>query len=601
MTSAREELLREEALLTAERLAAAVGNPVLAYAFHYHRNDRGDPLSFLGRPWLLALYMLWGASPAKGSDVAIMKATQVGVSEWAIVLSWAWCGELGLRLMYVLPRDEDRTAFYAMRIKKPLRHTPRYQALTKQTAFDSRSEYLMSIGRGFFRLTASNAPASFVSTPLDAYVIDEIDQCDQANIQLAEDRLSWPDSLKVRIRIGNPTIDHFGIAGLFESGTKHRWHVLCDTCGRAQAPDFFLHVVAEAKDGSWRVRDEERAGNPNLGDLRMVCECGGFLDRTGVGAWIAEHPERERRSFQVPKTIDGAVPLRGIVREFLEAEDDPKKLQRFWNSVLGLPYAPKGAKLTKALVLSRRFAYRDLHPDLWGQVRTMGIDVGSPHTVVVSDIPEGQDLDRLLISLGKKELAAQHGPAFDLRLDAAAVPKKVRPLRRLIYAGKAKTLLQVDELVKRFRPRCICIDALPEVEAVKGARERWGKLIGGKTRVWRVEYLHDNLRDVGVDYVEGLARVDRTTLLDMSVRDWTDGWRIVPSDVELLARGRFMDEVCEPTRVQEENSRGVPVFRWTKSDKADHFFHAEGYDRLALELCRLGGISVSDQDVFSGL
>lgn len=600
----RQELeagaLAAERALTAERLRLGLGNPVLTYALHYHRNDRGDRLSFSGRPWLLALYEMWGAEPPRGADVVFQKATQVGISEHMLVLAWAWCGELGYRLMYVLPRDEDRTAFYAMRVKKPLRHTPRYQSLTRQTSFDSRSEYLMSIGRGFFRLAASNAEASFVSVPLDAYILDELDQCDQTNVLMAEDRLAWADSRKVRIRVGNPTVSDFGISALYEGSSKHRWCLTCPSCGKEDELDFFRHVVKEKPGGGWEPLDEDRAAAPAEGDLRAMCEeCGAPLDR-GAGRWLAQHPERSRRGFHISKLIDGATPLRGIVEQHAAAQDDPKLLQRFYNAVLGLPYTPAGGKLTLALIKSRRFRYADLGSRLWAPVRTMGIDVGSPSKVVVSDLVEGAQRRQIEEALGRPWKRLERGPAHDPQLDKAPEEEqRPRALRRLLGAWEVRNLREVDRLVERFRPRCICIDALPEIEAVVAARKRWGRLIGGEGRVWRVQYLFDQVREIGLDHSSGLAKIDRTYLLDLSARDWQEGYRICPMDVEELVRGAYCQELIVPTRVEEETSRGIPVFRWTKGK--DHFFHADAYDRLAAELCRHGLVTSEQSRAFEGL
>ncbi len=593
------ELALNAALLAADRAQVAAKSPVLCYAMGFHRNDRGERLSFVNRRWLYDLYRAWGKEPQKETDVVFMKATQVGVTEMMLVLAWSWCGELGYRLMYVLPREEDRSTFYAMRVRKPLRHTPHYQALTKQTQFDSRSEYLLSIGRGSFRLAGSNAPATFVSVPLDAYVIDEIDRCNQDNILLAEDRLSWPDSRKVRIRVGNPTVSGFGISRLFESGSQHRWHVRCQACQEWIAADFFSHAVKEVTPGTFVARDEERANRPEAGDLRLVCACGGFLDRSGEGCWIARFPSRTRQSFHIGKLIDAAVSVRSLVERFFEAEQEPASLQRFWNSDLGLPYEPRGGKLTVATIRSRRFQYRDLPQSLWGPTRTMGIDVGSPHTVVVSDLPAGEQLHRILVAMGRVEALRERGPAFDPRIDPAPAKKRLPGVRRLLWAGKVKHLPDIDDLVRRYRPRCICIDAFPEVEAVVAARVRWGKILGSRHRIWRVQYLFDQLTDVGLDYGEGIAKVDRTHLLDLQVRDWMEGWRVVPQDVEELAKGAYVEELLVPTRVQEENARGIPVAKWTKGK--DHFFHAEAYDRLAADLVQRGGLRTLDADILSGL
>jgi len=548
-------------------------NPVLLYALNYHRTDRGDPLVFAGRPWLLALYEMWGKAPPKRTRVVFMKATQTGISELLVVLSWAWTAELGYRILYVLPRIEDRAKFYGLRFKKPMAHVPRYASLTRQSAADSASEYLTTIGPGARILAGSNSTASFTSVPVDAAIVDEWDECDQDNLAMVPERMDWPDSRKVEIDVGNPTVTDFGIHALHEAGSQHAWHVRCTGCEWTGPLDFFTHVVAET-DGEYVVRDAERWGKPKAGDVRAICEeCGSELDRYGGGEWVPKYPDRTIRSFHMSKLFDGSSTLRVLLDDprtgFFACLGNGARLQRFYNSKLGIPYTPPGGKITRALVRSCRFRYTDLPRRLWSPTRTMGIDVGSPHTVVVSDLPDPAGFKR----------------KPDVRL------------RRLIWAGKVHSLGGIDALVRRFKPRCICIDALPEVEAVIEARKRWGAIIGSLNRIWRVQYLWDRIEEVGLDHRKGLAKVDRTLILDRMVADWRDGRRIVPLDVEDLANGEYVAELQVPTRVVEEGARGEPVFRWSKGK--DHSFHAEGYDRLAAELCRLGAVS-GDQKGWAG-
>lgn len=567
MTEAHTLVRKAQRALFTERLRLGSEHPVLRYATSFHRTDRGEPLSFAGRLWLLALYEMWGKQPPRGAHVAFMKSTQTGISEHLVVLSWAWPAELGYRILYVLPRIEDRSKFYAMRFKKPMAHVPRYINLTKRSAQDSASEYLTTIGNGTRVLAGSNSTASFTSVPIDVVIIDEWDECDQANLAMAPERMTWSGSRRVEIDVGNPTVTGFGIHQLYDAGSQHTWRVACRTCRKSTALDFFAHVVEEQEDGSYVVRDQERWKAPKLGDVRALCHhCGGELDRLGPGRWVAKFPKRNLRSFHISKLFDGATPLREILGHerngFFAVLEDANRLRRFYNSVLGLPYTPPGAKLTLPLIRSRRFGYlHDRLPErLWAKTRTMGIDVGSPHKVVVSDLPSPKQLK-----------------------------KKTGVFRRLLGAYEVRSLKLIDELVRRYKPACICIDSKPEVEAVIEARRRWGRILGSAHSVWRVDYRWDRIEDVTLKHGEGLALVDRTLILDRSVQDWRQGRRIVPKDVEAILHGVYVAELQVPTRVQEEGSRGEPVYRWSKGK--DHFFHADGYDRLAAELCRLGTVS----------
>lgn len=566
------------AALTAERLRLAETSAVLRYALLYHRTDRGDPLTFAGREWLLALYEMWGSEPPRRLRVSMMKATQVGISEELVVLCWAWAGELGARILYVLPRTEDRQAFYSARLKKPIEHVARYRALTRRTRTDALSVYLMSIGRGSLSLAGSNSTASFTSKPADVVIVDELDECNQANLEMAEERTSHADSWKILIDVANPTVSDFGISARFEAGCRYRWHVECSACGVLAPLDWFAHFVEKTKEGLYRLRDRERARRPNGPEPRAVCaSCGEPFDRLGAGEWKADEPENPIRTFHISKLHDSGKTVWELWRRFERGLSNADAMRRFWNSDLGLPFAAEGSKLDRVLIRSRRYRYRKLERNLWEPVRTMGIDVGSPHKVVVSDLCDPDKYGLVPKASSSEDLEDQRRR------------RRERPVRRLIHVAEPRSLREIDDLVRRFRPRAICIDARPEVEAVIEARKRWGRILGSKRRIWRVEYLADRVDDAQTDPRSGIAKVDRTLLLDRSVSDWVDGFRVVPQDVEGLAGGRYVSELCVPTRVQEEGPRKIAVFRWTKG--VDHFFHADGYDRLASEMVRRGAVS----------
>lgn len=197
--------------------------PIQYYALKYHRTHKFKPLEFDQHKYLKQIYF-------DNSDyIVVIKSTQNGISEWALSRS---IGEAmtGRSVFYVFPTDKLVYRFVRNRFDKTMDATPFYQAQIKTGKVkNTDSMSLKHLGAGAIAFVGSNSSSAFAEFPADTVLIDELDYCDQENIKMAWERLSQAEH-KHEIKIGNPTIEGYGVDKEFADTCKYEWFLTCQ-CG----------------------------------------------------------------------------------------------------------------------------------------------------------------------------------------------------------------------------------------------------------------------------------------------------------------------------------------------------------------------------------
>ncbi|KKK75470.1 hypothetical protein LCGC14_2873410, partial [marine sediment metagenome] len=185
--------------------------PKLGIAMHYHVNVHNKPMRFDDRyRFLRALYQ------DLPTNLAMEKAVQCGATELFVVSALEEAAK-GLRILYVQPNFDLRNKFVKDRLDRLLRFVPYYYYLLTHALGTSSNTGMKHFGAGLLNFVGSNTPGELVSYPADSLYVDEVDQCDQKNLELAPDRLDASD-YKYDRQIGNPSIENWGIdAGYQES------------------------------------------------------------------------------------------------------------------------------------------------------------------------------------------------------------------------------------------------------------------------------------------------------------------------------------------------------------------------------------------------
>jgi hypothetical protein len=507
-----------------------------------HRTTRNGPMSFHRRPYLLPLYR------DRSAQRVIRKSVQCGISE-LLIIDALESAERGLACLYVMPSQAKRDQFVANRVSKLIARSPGYRRRLGEAAGGANNLALKHFGQGVISFVGSNAESEFIEFPADLVIVDEFDRCCQEHLPLVRDRLAASPH-KLAVFAGTPTFEDYAISKQYEASDAREWHLACPACGRRQPVNFFDQLVRqtgeqeyELLDREWAARHQDGPGRPPQpgDDLRLCCvQCRRPLDRLAQGEWVARHPGREVVGYQISQLFVPTVSLASIWADWQKAQADDFERQRFYNSVLGLPYTAPGRGLTLGELLACADPYA---LPAGAQRTTMGVDVGDWFHVRTSDHPQ---------------------PG----------------VRRAVFIGRVRTLAELDDLLARYDVQCCVVDAQPEARLVREWQQRHPR-----GRLWRCLYTDDDLRDLRRDAAEGLVRVARTPSLDAATDAIRQGRNRLPRNVATLDGGDFVAQMTAPIRHLVTDARGNRRYVWSKP-AADHYRHADNYDWLAGQLWR---------------
>jgi hypothetical protein len=528
-----------ERLLRQSRIDLALAEkritpPAWWMATNHHRTHRGMPLDFTRHCYLVDLYQ------DGHGDIRIRKSTQSGVSEFEWCWAMAKCDD-GQSVFWVFPTETIRNQLVHDRFDRTVAYTEYYADLAQAAKRGRRQKEaadavsLKQFGRGSIALVPSNSVVSFKSFSADCAIVDELDQCDAENLPMIEDRMAH--SLhRDKLRVGNPTIAGFGIDALYAESDQCEWKIKCEHCGTWQTPDWFANVSLEISEGRYeprlRVADQ----------IALACaspDCGKPLDRFASGEWVAAYPGRTgARGYHISQLFSGSVSLGEMWAAFERGQSNETERQRFYNSVLGLPYVAEGSKLTEARLLK---ATGDYARQSVGEKCFLGVDVGTLLHVCVID--EGG---------------------------------------RMVQAQTARQFSEIDELMGSFGAALCVVDMLPETREARQFADRHP----GKVLLCQF-VASEQVKDFAVEYSTRIVKAHRTQTLDDSHAALLSGKATLPQDAATIKN--FYPQMMAPTRVFDEKRQ---TFRWLEGGQPDHYRHAFNYAWLARSIRTRHGAGV---------
>ncbi len=514
--------------------------PRLWLAKFHHVNVHNKPMQFEDKyRFLVPLYRM------EQREICIEKSVQCGASELMIVSALHEASS-GLRILYVMPNIDLRGKFVKDRLDRLLKAVPHYAMQLKTALGDSTSIGLKHFGRGLLNFVGSNSTAEFVSYPADSLYIDEVDKCNQINLEMAPDRLDASE-YKYKRYIGNPSVQNWGIDSHWEESTQGEWIVKCKSCMHEQTLNFFKNVIVKTGEIAFDVLDRED------GMVYAVCQkCGARLDRMKKGKWVHAYPDRDKKGFRINQLFSANVTLESLVKQYGKAVGSAKKLQIFINSKLGLPFSSSENKITYDLLKKAEtkqiYSLNSVNTLTFKRVY-VGIDVGTYYHVVVRGT-----------------------------LDNG--------MRKLIDVRKIEVTQHLVNYLKKLRNiKFIVIDEMPEIREVEKIKKQVKKTYSCLYRMGRTIL---DLRKAREEWrVEKRISIDRTFILDEVKADFARQQMINPVDAadiyneDLEDFGEYYQNLLSSTRIFVETAgQNRGKFEWRESGP-DHFLHAEAYCKLA--------------------
>lgn len=236
---------------------------------------------------------------------------------------------------------------------------------------------------GVLLITGANSATGLRSMPIRYLFLDEVDSYpgdvdgEGDPVQLAEKRTTTFARRKIFL-VSTPTIrDVSRIEKEYEASDKRRFYVPCPHCGNMD----------------WMRWANVKWDNDDPRTARLACEaCGSLIDEHHknqmmiAGEWRATAPGNGTAGFHLSSLYSplGWKSWADIVREFLEAKNDPPLLKAWVNTVLGETWEETySAKIGAEAVSERAEDYSLLTVPDGGLLLTAGVDVQDNRLAVV--------------------------------------------------------------------------------------------------------------------------------------------------------------------------------------------------------------------------
>lgn len=526
--------LRKKAISTPSKWAEA--NRIMGMPFP-------GPWQFVHHPWLREMH-----DSTAQSNVG-QKAAQMGYTETMLNLTFYNIDILRRDCLYVLPaKTPDATDFSASRFGPALELSDYLSSLFS----DVQNIGHKRAGAVNLYIRGSKSRAGLKSVPAGFLVLDEVDEMDQENIPLAEERQSGQVS-RQDWKISTPTIDGVGINKYFMQSTQEHFFFPCPACSR-QIELLWPDSI---------VRTSDDPNHPDLKKTHLICtQCKAVLPHSekqvflNRGKWVPSKQDTDVRGFYINQLYSPAVEPYKVASLYLKSLADQAAEQEFFNSKLGQTHIVDGARITDD-VFNKCISSHKKHVEggypVTGRLITMGIDVGRwlhweiDEWWLSPDCPYGD-------------------------LNTYAVPK-------VIAFGKVPSFSDLDNLIYQFGVHFSVIDANPERrKAYEFVQKHYGRskmCFYGKGGTGRTI--------IPTPEQDQAITVDRTSWLDMSLGRFQRGHAgiLLPADVDLEYRENLKNQVRIYLKDPDGNAIGKYV---TPANAADHYGHARNYAEIALPL-----------------
>lgn len=430
------------------------------------------------------------------------------------------------------PASSQLQDFTQARLDPVFQHS-KYLQEVYQTASDGVQKIeLKKIGKGHIYFRGSQNEKQIISIDADAIFLDERDRFLPASVPFIDKR-TLASSLRWRRELSTPTKPGFGIHAAYLESDQRVWQVCCPKCGLWQEINFFKNIDHKTFEIHCAKED-----------------CDGQLERLSPGRWHALRPEKsnECHGYKVSGLYNPRRSVKEIVDDYYKALNNSiSDLEQFYNQTLGEPFSVDGQKLSPEDIDGCKADY-SMPVQIKGCYA--GADVGSVINMVVS-------------------YPYSNGKA------------------RIVWTGTVNHFFgpsdSVESVIEKFDIKLLVIDKFPEQRKVAELVEKF------PGRVYAATYPTKNFtidQYIMWDDVVKEVKLDRTISLDYLVNDIQNKKTELPANISMV--DNFYEQMCSSVRITIKNERtGAVLAKWVE-EKADHYFHAANYDRIARTKAHVG-------------
>jgi len=344
-----------------------------------------------------------------GQVVIVEKAAQKGVTELMLRIQFYLCRQ-GFSSAYFLSSLRFLRLQVQRRVEPLIRANPILQkALVEGAERELLGEeeeveglpkkyrlrdnlYLKRLWDGWLLYMPVQSEADVRMFPLDAIFVDEVETLNPTLTDALQERL-YHSPLKWERWFSQPTVAGYGIDERFAMTDQRYWHLRCPKCKQWFAMEENFPKVLMATVGGKSVLwgdDWDATTFDRRWQFSYCCPfCQSLIPNplSLEKQWVAKYPERDAHGYHLTQLYSATMTATDVARLWHQAQFSLRRKERFFNSVLGLPYSGgERQPITPEKVL---YGSHDLGILSEMNRRFAGLDVGDKlHLVVLEQLPD---------------------------------------------------------------------------------------------------------------------------------------------------------------------------------------------------------------------
>ncbi len=325
-----------------------------------------------------------------GVEVVILKiSSQLGKTELLLNTIGFYAHYDPKPILLLQPTEAAAVSFNKERIAPMIRDTPAITELFKSDSYGDSANTILykAFPGGFVASAGSNSPTALAGRPIAITLLDEVcrfpfsAKTEGDPVQIVRRRSQNFHDSKF-IAVSTPTVEGASkISELFLDTDQCYYHIECIHCKELFYPEW-KHVT-------WNEPEDAMIVCPSCGGLHNDNE---RLVASSNGKYIARNPGHRNKGFHTNILVSPWIKLKNVVHEFIACDNEPAKLQPFWNTCLGLEYKYQGQEVGDISISSRGIEYDHLSIPNDVIILTCGCDVQNDRVEyeVLGHTSEGQ-------------------------------------------------------------------------------------------------------------------------------------------------------------------------------------------------------------------
>jgi len=490
---------------------------------------QGEKFSFKDAPCLVEI-----ARDDHPFQVTV-KGAQCRMSELMMAFAiWRACHHKG-NILYTLPAGEQMQQFVDARTRNAVLTNEELQKAV--TGSLNLKKFSLNNNQIYFRGVQKRR--QIITVDASILIADEIDAYEEGTLYTLTKRLGAAKN-PIRRYFSTPSFHGTGISLFYygseaqgERGSDQRvWTIKCECCGKWNENLIWGENTVDVNQSLNKLSNYQP-------DIQVICRyCKEPLNRLSANAeWVAQITANSNycHGYHVSKLFFPTSNLNQIAVDI----KNPLKEQEVYNSDLGLPYEPKGSRLTDEIINNAR----------------------GNHLILIQN-----------------KLSCVIGADKGNKIHAVTGIRDENDKIKIISAAELDSMDEFKLYCDDMSAKTVVIDANPDKnEGVDFQEEREGVWLA-----FYMQYLETKSDKIAIHHDEQVVHIHRTLMMQIVSDVICEKELLLPIDIKRVRD--FHEHLKAPIKAMKQNEKGDWITFYPRTKNPDHYYHAILYMLTALML-----------------